>query len=409
MILNVYFENEFIGTLESDERRLMRFTYNEVALSDPARYQISVRLPVRETPYENRDASPFFENLIPEAETLDLVTLAERFDPSETVRILGSIGGECAGAVSLWPEERIPPSKPEYEDCPPEALDAFFDVAQSGEYLRAYLEGRQSMSGAQTKLVFLKESNTYYLPLNGAPSNILLKKEKERFPGLVQNELASLRLMRAASVPVIYSSACQLVEGVFETPRYDRVGDRRSSITRLHQEDFCQATGKRPYAKYESRGGPNLGDIRILIQKHSVDPLTDVEIVARWAIANAVIGNHDGHAKNLSFLRTSDGLRLAPVYDVVCTEAYEFLGKNLAILIGGRPNLASFDDTAIEKFARTFLFSKGTARDLIDEVVDSIDSSLDAVLHDIEMDGGAHSILQKMQSLVKAKCTEWFA
>ncbi|MFC1559050.1 HipA domain-containing protein, partial [Gemmatimonadota bacterium] len=226
---------------------------------------------------------------------------------------------------------------------------------------------------------------------------------------LVQNELVSLRLMRAAGVPVITSSACRLVEGVFETPRYDRVGDRRSSITRLHQEDFCQATGRRPYAKYESRGGPSLGDIRILIQKHSADPLTDVEIVARWAAANAVIGNSDGHAKNLSFLHTSDGLRLAPVYDVVCTEAYEFLGKNLAISIGGRPNLASIDDTAIDEFARTFLLNRGTARDLMDEVVGSISNSLDDVIHDVETDVGSHQVLQRIQSLVKAKCTDWFA
>jgi serine/threonine-protein kinase HipA len=50
---------------------------------------------------------------------------------------------------------------------------------------------------------------------------------------------------------------------------------------------------------------------------------------------NAIVGNADGHAKNLSLLRTQDGsVRLAPFYDLLSTAVYPRLGRRLAMTVG---------------------------------------------------------------------------
>ena len=63
-------------------------------------------------------------------------------------------------------------------------------------------QGRMSMSGAQEKLVLYRRPQTgtqppgaapeYRLPVAGAPSTVLIKRERSRFPGLLHNELACM-------------------------------------------------------------------------------------------------------------------------------------------------------------------------------------------------------------------------
>lgn len=164
---------------------------------------------------------------------------------------------------------------------------------------------RLSMSGAQQKMVFMRRGEDLYLPLAGSPSNVLIKRPK-----------------------AIYDLAGGQV---FESRRYDRVETEAGSLIRLHQEDLCQATGRRPAEKYQSRGGPPYGEIVQVLRRHSADPLEDISILARWAFLNILLGNNDGHAKNLSLLYTDRGIRLAPIYDVVSTHVYPHIDRHFAL------------------------------------------------------------------------------
>ena len=55
---------------------------------------------------------------------------------------------------------------------------------------------------------------------------------------------------------------------------------------------------------------------------------------ARAAVFHFLVGNADAHAKNIALLHLPDGVRLAPLYDVVATDAYPHLGSTLAMAIG---------------------------------------------------------------------------
>ena len=52
-----------------------------------------------------------------------------------------------------------------------------------------------------------------------------------------------------------------------------------------------------------------------------------------WVFFNFLTGNMDGHAKNLSLMYQGKQVRLAPLYDMMCTDIYEDLSKKLAMKI----------------------------------------------------------------------------
>ena len=102
--------------------------------------------------------------------------------------------------------------------------------------------------------------------------------------------------------------------------RYDRVVTPTGEVERIHQEDFCQATGMQPAQKYEEDGGPSLRKLAGILSEAAPDSL---DSLLRATTLNVVIGNGDAHAKNFSLLHDRGGaLRLAPLYDLLSTLVY---------------------------------------------------------------------------------------
>jgi len=103
--------------------------------------------------------------------------------------------------------------------------------------------------------------------------------------------------------------------------RYDRTVGADGAVERVHQEDFCQATGTPPDTKYEEDGGPSLRRIAGIVQ--SVATLDSLQRLAQAVALNVMLGNGDAHAKNLSLLHHRSGaLSPAPLYDLMCTLYY---------------------------------------------------------------------------------------
>jgi len=101
---------------------------------------------------------------------------------------------------------------------------------------------------------------------------------------------------------------------------------------RLHQEDFCQALGKPPSAKYETNQtgirGPTLNDMFEVTRK-LMSP-TDIVRLLDMVIFNIIACNTDAHAKNYSIMIKASGISLAPLYDVMCGQVWDHVTKNLA-------------------------------------------------------------------------------
>jgi len=436
--LAVYLLGRRVGTLTSPAPRGGggAFTYDRDVLGDQSA-AVSVRLPVRADPYPEHEAFPCFENLLPDGDLRALLAASVHRASTDVVGLLGVFGGECAGALSLWPDGGAPPEPPTYRPCTAEDVRAAFAPsalvgvdtrrppsraddaagAVSAGLPSVLARARLSMSGAQEKLVLYRRPQTgraaagaapeYRLPVSGAPSTVLVKRERSRFPGLLQNELACMGMMASAGVPTAEHTVCALDAGVYETARFDRVCRADDRVVRLHAEDGCQLTGRLPSAKYAQTGGPTYADLTAALRRHATDPSRDTPLLFRWAVANLALGNRDAHAKNVSVVRTESGaLQLAPAYDVVCTMAYADLDSALPLLFGGALHLAQLTPAAVAKAARSFGLTPALAKEIVADVCDRLDANRVDALEAAARVAGAHAVLQSVDLVVEATTAE---
>ncbi len=343
--LDVYLHADRVGHLERRGPTRYRFQYSREALLQHGEgaLALSASLPVRSDPYRSGETKPFFEGLLPEGATR--ATIARKLGLSEDngFGLLAELGRDCAGAVVVVPagDPGPTPEAGSIEWLDDDALaQRIADLPRNPLGVAdAGVEVRLSLAGVQPKLVVTRApSGLIGQPTGGAPSTHLLKPAQEQYPDLVANEAFCLRVartagLRAASAEIvrIRDHDCLLVE------RWDRTVDPGGRIVRLHQEDFCQALGKLPAAKYEAEGGPSVADMVELLRHLGTPSLARnlVELVRAVAL-NVLLGNADAHGKNYAVLYEPLGLgRLAPLYDIVSTTVYPTLHRSLAMMIGG--------------------------------------------------------------------------
>lgn len=84
------------------------------------------------------------------------------------------------------------------------------------------------------------------------------------------------------------------------------------------------------------KGRQQLSQCFLLLRDYSTHPAADQRSLLSWVIFNAFIWNADAHVKNLAMLYAEKGPRLAPFYDLLCTQVYPDLAEKYAMKIGGR-------------------------------------------------------------------------
>jgi serine/threonine-protein kinase HipA len=336
-MFDVYLHDVRVGTL-TPRGRGVRFTYDSAALTNDELPALSLSLPKRAEPFPDSQAGPFFRNLLPEQAYRRLVAAGVGTAAENSLALLGAIGGECPGAVSLWPKGSAPPANPEYQRLTADELRALFSASDRQAFATAIARGRLSLAGVQEKIALLRdESGSWHLPLKGAVTSHILKQAATAFPNVLENELFCMELAKAAGLDVAPTGLAAPEVRVFCAERFDRPpshGPDGPARLKLHQEDFCQILRVEPDRKYEADGGPGLKKCAEVIRRHSGLPARDLERLVRWVGFNYLIGNEDAHAKNLALLYRTDGLRLTPHYDLVSTEVYAQLERKLAMKIG---------------------------------------------------------------------------
>jgi serine/threonine-protein kinase HipA len=337
-MLSVYLHDRPVGSIEKRGAGI-RFTYAEAAVEDPATPALSISLPKRPEPYSDRYASPYFRNLLPEQAYRGLVAAAAGTTPGDTAALLGVVGAECPGAVSIWPDGKTPPIVHEYQPLSDANLGALFTASGRLRLGNAIARGRLSLPGVQEKIALLRQPDgSWNLPTNGAVTSHILKQATGDFPELLENELFCMTLAENVGLRVPTTGLPSASVRVFCAERFDRTTLGSSAGVprqKIHQEDFCQILRVLPERKYQREGGPGITACAAVIRQFSALPAEDLPNLVRWIALNALIGNEDAHAKNLAFLHTQGGLRLSPYYDLVSTVVFEHLERSLAMKIGG--------------------------------------------------------------------------
>lgn len=311
-------------------------TYADAWRASSGAFPVSLSMPMDQAVWPPEAVVPWLMNLLPEGEPMRAMQRALGVAQEDVIGLVSAAGGDLAGAL------RVGVAGAERGDY---RLVATADDLERiiGELPRKpFLAGDEgvtmSLAGAQDKLPVALLDGQITVPLDGAPSTHILKPDNPRLPGSVQNEALCMVLAARCGLPAApVTTGLAGDRSYLLVDRYDRAGSAPAA-TRLHQEDFCQALGLPPSAKYERNQtgvrGPSLADMFALVRWHMT--AVDITRLLDAVIFNIAIGNVDSHAKNYSILLAADSLALAPLYDLMSGLPWPGITQNHAQAVGGQ-------------------------------------------------------------------------
>jgi Uncharacterized protein related to capsule biosynthesis enzymes len=169
--------------------------------------------------------------------------------------------------------------------------------------------------------------------------------------------------------------------------RYDRIKGSGDEWIRLHQEDFCQALGVPPRFKYQNEGGPDLAACFSLLRRSTRPSAPQLLRLLDAVIVNALIGNHDGHAKNFSLLYVDGQASLAPLYDVLSTAVYPNLTAKMAMKIGSKYRFNELQQRHWEQFAEAAGLSPAQTKKRILQIAEQLPEEAARLQHTAPFSG----------------------
>ncbi len=337
-----------------------RFAYAPDYLARTDVMPISLSLPLREEPYGDVETRAFFDNLLQENDQLRQTMDRERIGRDDIVGLLSFVGADCAGAISCLPPGSGPVKVPgnlatDYDELPREELTDIMRRLVDKLPLPDAIKDPSPVAGVQRKIALAEiAKGRFGLPKQGlrVPTTHILKVPERHLAREVLLEAVATRLAHAVGLDVAIPAEFKLDdEAGLLSLRFDRrIGG--NTVTRIHQEDFCQALGLPARLKYERNGTEELRFTATAVSGllgRTAAPARDKRSFMVSTFFNLAIGNNDNHAKNHALLYdTGPTPRLAPIYDLQPVRLTGRYTDELAFRIGAAD---SFDRMTAEDVA----------------------------------------------------------
>jgi serine/threonine-protein kinase HipA len=406
--LPVYFEQRPIGTIHVDTSG-PTFTYAPGWIGLRGAFPISLTMPLRPGHFTTDIFLPWAANLLPESEQLQTLGQLLGMARSDVIGLLSAIGGDTAGALSFGQPGRA--SSVQWRPVgKPDELERMVENLPNKPFLVGEEGVSMSLAGVQSKIaVAVDDNGSIFIPMNGSPSTHILKPDSPRLPGGVQNEAFCLTLAKHMRIltPTVTTGRAGKRSYLLVT-RYDRT-DVGGRCRRLHQEDYCQALGKPPSAKYESNQtgihGPSLKDMFTITRRH-MSP-TEIVRLLDMVILNVLACNTDAHAKNYSIMLRAGNASLAPMYDTMCGEVWDNITKNFAQKIAGISRGDHLNRTHWQQFARECGLNPKQVIDRIDALAKSAIAEAELAASEVAaMPAGDHEILYQARQAVERRARQ---
>lgn len=335
-VLTVALNGRVVGRLARAADGATRFDYAQDWLDWEYAIPVSRSMPLVDRPFTGPAVRAVFDNLLPDDDrTRARIAARVGADGTDAFSMLAALCRDCVGALQFLPED-TPPAPPGPPEGEPITAEAIAERIRSLSVAPLGMRGgddalRISLAGAQDKTALLYHEGNWMVPIGTTPTTHILKPQIGRvqtpdgevdLTDSVQNEHISMALCRALGLDVAPTEILDLDDDllVLSIERFDRRLDGKGRLLRLPQEDMCQALGILPTGKYESDGGPGIGDCLDLL-KSSDHPYADRRAFMKAQIVFWLIGATDGHAKNFSlFLEPQGRFRLTPLYDILSTQ-----------------------------------------------------------------------------------------
>jgi serine/threonine-protein kinase HipA len=340
-VLDVYMYGIRAGELRRSSRTTITFTYDEPYRSADWATPLSLSMPLSQRQHRGAVVVAFLWGLLPD--NLEVVARwARRFGVPrrDPMGLLAHVGQEVAGAVQLATPGGGTPEGGTSDGATPdggihggavETVDESWIAGRLRElrtdstaWMPATDRGLFSLAGTQPKMALRFDGHDWSLSSGSDPTTHIIKPA---VPGLIDHDINEHLCLAAAAGAGVRSAPSRVMrfedERAIVVRRYDRLVDEAGTVTRVHQEDLCQALGVPPESKYQSDGGPGPESIVALLRR--VDPIGRMELVPRFLdglAVNWVLVGSDAHAKNYSLLLSGPQVRMAPLYDVASALPY---------------------------------------------------------------------------------------
>jgi len=408
MKLKVFFGKEFAGVLASTADQGVVFSYDDSYRTNKSNSALSISMPLSKKEYSQKECLPFFSGLLPEGDVKRRVSDFLHVSESSTLKLLQELGGECAGMISILPENKncsvqksYAFNNENYELLDDETLYGFIKNINVRPLLKAKKELRLSLAGAQEKLPLVYFDKKFYLPKSDAPSTHIVKPSGDgELSTLSINEFVCMKLAQSCglNVPNVELKTINNITFLLEE-RYDRIVNKKS-IKRLHQEDFCQALGIMSDRKYQNDNGPDIAKIYSLIQKECTIPLLDTKEFLKYVIFNFIIGNCDAHGKNYSLLYEKGSSKLSPIYDAICTLVYPSLTKKMSMKIGKHYEILKVTKQDFVELATSINLKSSIVLKMLDETITNITNGFDKIRNEKSL-APYQDFLDKLENHIK--------
>lgn len=363
------------------ERGRLRLAYTPDALEQ---YELgtpllSLSLPLTAEPYPQGITRAFLDGLLPEGEPRRIIAREFGVRERDTFGLVAALGRDCAGALIIQPPDEAPPVRPTTRTAEPLTDGELGELVANlrSAPLGAGGRVRISLAGVQEKVLLTRmPDGTWGQPVDGTPSTHILKPEIAAYPNTIENEAFSMRIAKHLGLDVAAIETTAIAgRKLIVVERYDRIVHDDGTVDRVHQEDFCQATGTHPDRKYQEDGGPSLRRIADILQTATRDD--SVERLLRAVLVNVLLGNGDAHAKNVSLLHQPAGaLELSPLYDLTSTLYYG--DDRLAMHIDDVRRTDRVTADRIVNEAASWGLSRRRATEIVAEVVDRAPAAIAA-------------------------------
>lgn len=354
--LTVIIAGQIAGEVTRSENGRINFKYTDAYSGTP----LSVTMPISNRLYSDKIVRPYVYGLLPDDKTMR-ANVARQFEvrASNPLDLLSCIGLDCPGAVQFCeagaleqalgrPGQLVP-----VDDAAIANRLRNLRVAEESSWIGR--EERWSLGGNQGKFALCRQGDVWCECRGSAATTHIFKNGMAGYRLQALNEYICMRLAHACGLP------CADVEyRLFEdepaiiVSRYDRSISQDGRVTRLHQEDLCQALSVMPDQKYTSDGGPGASDILHLLAS-TPHYQQNIALFIQMLFFNCLIGAPDAHAKNYSLLLApGPSALIAPLYDVASGLAYDALRRKgrLAMSIGGENRFGRMSGQALGRFVR---------------------------------------------------------
>ncbi len=357
--LNLYIDKKVVATLMHSDKGLLLQYCTEWQKTG---FALSPHLPLNNNIPE-KNVENFLRNLLPEGYGFDELVRNFHISKSNTFALIRALGRDISGAIMAVDSDQRLPETPSFRPLKIDELEQRLNHRDEMSLIMWDEKPRLSSAGIQDKInIMLTPENEMGFGEGSLASTHILKFERKGQSHLVLNEYISMRLAELCGLITARTRLIRIGKHLgLLVDRFDRKLITLEEVKRRHLIDGCQALNLPPEYKYERiygdardvahiRDGASLEKL-FEFAKTCENPAITILRLLDWVLFNILIFNSDAHGKNLSFFMSSQGIELAPFYDLVNIKMFPNFNHKMAMAVGDEFELDKISFSELVDFA----------------------------------------------------------